>query len=70
LFIELIKIVFQVLAGSNADDGTKALMYLLPAAFPNAALNKPEMDQEAFDDTTERILGKYTLQVRDRFAEN
>ena len=51
----------KMLIGTNADEGSKMLMYYLPHFFPNKELETPEISSEDFD----IILRKVFLGLKD-----
>ncbi len=55
----------QLLVGSNEDEGSKALMYLLPSLFPNRELADPGLTREEFSHGVDRILEASSTQVRE-----
>ena len=54
----------EVLAGSNADEGTKALMYFSPYLFPNREIERAALSRHEFSSTVERIFAHLSKQVR------
>ena len=54
----------EVLAGSNADEGTKALMYFSPYLFPNREIERAALSRHDFSSTMERIFAHLSKQVR------
>ncbi len=56
----------KVLMGGNADEGTKALMYLLPALFPNRELGEKEegLTKGQFEEAVDRMFQGSSQQVK------
>ena len=54
----------EVLAGSNADEGTKGLMYFSPYLFPNREIERAALSRHEFSSTVERIFSHLSKQVR------
>ena len=59
----------EVLAGSNADEGTKALMYFSPYLFPNREIESAALSRHDFSSTVERIFAHLSKQVRNLSIE-
>ena len=54
----------EVLAGSNANEGTKALMYFSPYLFPNREVERAALSRHDFSSTVDRIFAHLSKQVR------
>ena len=57
------KYPLHVLIGTNADEGSKSLMYFLPQLFPNKELPRPELDLTTFSGAIKKIFGDSGKQV-------
>ena len=53
-----------MLAGSNADEGTKALMYFSPYLFPNREMERTALSRHDFASTVDKIFAHLSKQVR------
>ena len=65
-----IKKGYGLFKGSNAEEGSKALLYFLPQYFPNRELQSPGLDRRSFEGVIDRIFADSSFMVSGKKVED